>query len=466
MPNTFDFEYVEKLEPVVNEFMALIDGTERKYRHIKIKGGRGGGKTVTVARFCVMYCYMNPNTDIPLFRRIKATSRESTKKEIDKAVEYWVKAGVIENGEVSSFNDRLSFINGSSISYKGISDQHHTDEEIKGLETSNTNIIWLEEASYISDSSLTLLRGTIRSKNPLYIYTYNPINAINDPVDLIRGDDVLDIFVTWRDNKWFRDTALYDEMMRDKMTRSVQYYAHTWEGQPYSEDAVMIPTNVIQLCKEFRVIDRLWEKAKVVMGVDTAKGTGGDKSVITIRQGRKLRFCKAYDIPAYNLSNVVIELSQKYNVFMTNIDDSGTSGQALGEHLYLKGYIYNKISFGSTNNVNGTNCLNNRAAMYWRTLKAMEKGIDFTDDYNVLCNETLFELGVQLLDTKKEQIALMPKEHISKLIGHSPDYSDSFALTYAIDYVDDENTASQGTVTRYAEANYRIRNDEFVKYQF
>jgi phage terminase large subunit len=110
--------------------------------------------------------------------------------------------------------------------------QNHTADSIKSLE--GFDRAWFEEAQNASDSSLTMLRPTIRKPGSQIWLGWNPRLA-TDPVDvLMRGPELppgsIVVEANYMDNPWFEETTLRDEMEFDKK-RDPDKYAHVWLGQ-------------------------------------------------------------------------------------------------------------------------------------------------------------------------------------------------------------------------------------------
>jgi phage terminase large subunit len=108
--------------------------------------------------------------------------------------------------------------------------QNHTADSIKSLE--GYDRAWVEEAQNFSETSLSLLRPTIRKPGSELWFTWNPRNE-TDPVNwLLRGDNPppqsVVIEVNFQDNPWFPD-VLKDEMEYD-MRRDPDKFQHVWKG--------------------------------------------------------------------------------------------------------------------------------------------------------------------------------------------------------------------------------------------
>jgi phage terminase large subunit len=109
--------------------------------------------------------------------------------------------------------------------------QNHTADSIKSLE--GYDCAWVEEAQSLSQTSLDLLRPTIRKPDSELWFTWNP-RQNSDPVDaLLRGTtppkDAKVIQVNFSDNPWFPD-VLKAEMEFDRRN-DMDKFRHVWLGE-------------------------------------------------------------------------------------------------------------------------------------------------------------------------------------------------------------------------------------------
>lgn len=109
--------------------------------------------------------------------------------------------------------------------------QNHTADSIKSLEGFDRS--WFEEAQNASETSLTLLRPTIRKPNSQLWFSWNP-DLDTDPIDkLLRGDvpppGAIVVKANYMDNPMLPQ-ELRDEMEYDKR-RDPDKYAHVWLGE-------------------------------------------------------------------------------------------------------------------------------------------------------------------------------------------------------------------------------------------
>lgn len=186
-------------------------------------GGRGSGKSHFFAELLIERCLMQ-KTDAVCVREIQRSLNQSVKKLLEIKIE---SMGVGSKFDVQE--SQIKTPGGGLIIFQGM--QNHTAESIKSLE--GYDIAWCEEARSLSQTSLDLLRPTIRKPNSELWFSWNPFSS-TDPVDaLLRGEkppkDSVVIQVNYKDNPWLPE-VLKDELEYDKR-RDPDKYRHVWLGE-------------------------------------------------------------------------------------------------------------------------------------------------------------------------------------------------------------------------------------------
>lgn len=209
-----NLDYPEIFEPIFT--------TKRRY--IDIEGGRGSGKSHTVAFPFLLVQGSRKKSRILCTREIQKTIKDSVHKLLSDKIEdipffnYFYKVR----------NDSIKGRNGTEFLFKGL---WNNPDDVKGTE--RINYCWVEEAHSVSRKSLEILIPTIREPESQIIFTYNPTND-DDPVHvdytLTDRPDVLHITANYYDNPFFPD-VLKQEMLWDK-AHDIDKYHHIWEGQP------------------------------------------------------------------------------------------------------------------------------------------------------------------------------------------------------------------------------------------
>ena len=161
---------------------------------------------------------------------------------------------------------------------------------------------------------------------------------------------------------------------------------------------------------------------KYVMGIDMAR-YGNDSTVIIVRDSYQiLEKVPLFHADTYKISNEVEKLIHKYPNVRIYID--GTGGFSSGVEDYLKlSYKINSVNFGGK--AKDEYNLNARAEMYTNMVKALDEGF-YIDDITI--KDELFATSYVITNNGKK--AIVPKEAIKEILGHSPDSTDALALTF------------------------------------
>lgn len=203
----------------VPEILLPIYTTDKRY--IAIRGGRGSGKSWSVADF--LLCKgLESRKRVLCTREVQTSIKDSVHKLLADRIEYH------RLNKFYNITDKnIKGANGSEFIFKGL---FRNDNDIKSTE--GIDYCWTEEAQAVSRRSLEVLTPTIRKDNSQIIYTYNPTNE-DDPVHtdytLAGRDDTLKIEALFHHNPWFPE-VLKKEMEYDRRT-DPDKYAHKWLGQ-------------------------------------------------------------------------------------------------------------------------------------------------------------------------------------------------------------------------------------------
>ena len=188
-------------------------------------GGRGSGKSHMFAEMMLEEHIMNQSQSSVCVREIQKSLNQSVKRLLEMKIQE-MNAGAYFEVQDAVIKSKKS---DGRIIFQGM--QNHTADSIKSLE--GYDRAWVEEAQSLSQTSLDLLRPTIRKPGSELWFTWNPRQA-SDPVDLLlRGPtppkDANVIKVNYADNPWF-PSVLKDEMEYDKR-RDPDKYQHVWRGE-------------------------------------------------------------------------------------------------------------------------------------------------------------------------------------------------------------------------------------------
>ena len=187
-------------------------------------GGRGSGKSHFFAEAMIEAHILDPGTYSVCVRENQKSLAQSVKRLLETKIEALGAGDYFEVQEAVIKSRRGD----GRIIFQGM--KTHTADSIKSLE--GYDRAWVEEAQSLSQTSLDMLRPTIRKPGSELWFTWNPREK-SDPVDhLLRGDtpprDTVVVGVNYDQNPWFPD-VLRDEMEYDRR-RDPDKYNHVWLG--------------------------------------------------------------------------------------------------------------------------------------------------------------------------------------------------------------------------------------------
>jgi phage terminase large subunit len=186
-------------------------------------GGRGSAKSWTFGLLALERSVTRKGQRIVCVREVQKSLEQSVKRLIEDLIQRFELGSLFR-----VLNTHIETPGDGVIIFQGM--QNHTAESIKSLE--GFDIAWVEEAQTLSQTSLDLLRPTIRKEGSEIWFSWNP-RFPTDPVDaLLRtGEpppDSVVIEATFQDNPNFPD-VLRQEMEYDRR-RDPDKYNHIWLG--------------------------------------------------------------------------------------------------------------------------------------------------------------------------------------------------------------------------------------------
>lgn len=213
-------EVVESPELLVPEKLEQIWQPKRyKVMH----GGRGGGKSWTVAGVLLAMAAEKP---------LRVLCAREIQKSIKQSVHQLLTDQIARLGLGAFFEvleTEIRGANGSLFLFSGL--QTHTVDSIKSFE--GCDIVWVEEAHGVSKKSWDVLIPTIRKEGSEIWLTLNPDMESDETYQRFIASPSPDTWVaaiTWRDNPWFPE-VLNRERLKARRTMLADDYAHIWEGR-------------------------------------------------------------------------------------------------------------------------------------------------------------------------------------------------------------------------------------------
>ena len=205
--------------PTARVFRPLLEPSRYKGAY----GGRGSGKSHFFADLIVEEHVASPGLRSVCIREVLKSLKQSAKLLIEDKIQ---SLNVGHLFEVQK--DKINAPGGGIIIFEGMQD--HNAESIKSLE--GFDRCWVEEAQTLSETSLSMLRPTLRKDGSEIWFSWNPRRK-KDAVDqFLRGEAKVDgsviVKANWRDNPWFPG-VLENERQID-LVRYPERYDHIWEG--------------------------------------------------------------------------------------------------------------------------------------------------------------------------------------------------------------------------------------------
>lgn len=223
-----DYQFGEKFLPLIGP---------KWYRHYAFYGGRGGAKSQHIAKALALITNVKEKR-VVCARQFQSSLRESSKEIIERKI---ASLG-LSNNYRSTETDIVHKHTGSRFIFIGLDRNPHAVKSLEGAD-----ICWVEEASAISKTSLSILIPTVRAIGSSFIWSWNP-DQPEDPVDeYFRGPvtppDSYICEVTYNDNPFFYMSELPQEMEFQK-SKNFKEYEHIWLGHYDSTYTGRVFTNV------------------------------------------------------------------------------------------------------------------------------------------------------------------------------------------------------------------------------
>ncbi len=229
-------------------------------------GGRGSAKSHFFAGELIRRASRAPLRAVCI-REVQNSIRESVRQLlVDKIASFGL------GPFFSVLDQEIRGANGALIVFKGM--QSYNSENIKSLE--GYDIAWVEEAQNLSETSLRLLRPTIRKAGSELWFSWNPRHE-TDAVDRFfrggpRRDDAALVAVNWHDNPWF-PPVLQAEKQSDYAS-DPEMAEHVWGGSyEIVSEAAYYARLVAEAERQGRIGDFPYDPAAAV---DTAWDIGID----------------------------------------------------------------------------------------------------------------------------------------------------------------------------------------------
>ena len=202
------------------EFPEKMESLFEPMRYKVYYGGRGGGKSHSVAKALVI---MGTEKTLRILctRELQRSISESVHKLLCDQIDL---LGL--NSHYTITHTHIKGRNGTEFFFSGL---RHNTSQVKSME--GVDIVWCEEAHTLSKSSWELLIPTIRKEGSEIWVTFNPeLDSDETYVRFVanKPSNAVVQKINWRDNYWF-PKVLKQEML-DLKKRDPAAYEVVWEG--------------------------------------------------------------------------------------------------------------------------------------------------------------------------------------------------------------------------------------------
>lgn len=202
------------LTPEFDEFL-------QPHRYKCAYGGRGSGKSWTIARLLVLKAYAEP-VRILCSREIQKSIQDSVLQLLADQIDM---LGLSDFFEVQK--TQILGVNGSRFLFEGLRSNITKIKSMEGI-----NIVWAEEAESITKSSWDTLIPTIRTPGSEIWISFNPYDELDETYQrfvVAPPPDCYTVKVNYLQNPWFPPELLKEaEYLK---AQDVELYKHIWLGE-------------------------------------------------------------------------------------------------------------------------------------------------------------------------------------------------------------------------------------------
>ena len=310
-----------KLLPIISKF--------NQFRYFLIEGGRGSGKSQSIAR-TILYIGDKNKVRVVCGREIQASIEESV---------YALFVDIIRennlNYEIYS-SKIIHRTTGTTIRFRGF--REYGSINIKGLE--GIDILFIDESQALTKQTLKILIPTIRKEKAKIFFVMNRF-VEDDPAfkQFHERDDCLHIHIDYFENQHCTE-ALKREAAECKAINT-EDYTHIWLGQPMRQASNAAFRNVMGIVDYnlYTPIDPMQEFT-YVMGADLAKSIDYTVLVVLCIQTKEVVYFERMENENRSSWNYqkekILAVSKMYNNAMVVPDSSGV-GDPITEDLQRMG---------------------------------------------------------------------------------------------------------------------------------
>jgi hypothetical protein len=300
----------------------------------------------------------------------------------------------------------------------------HNSEAFAGLHGTHVLIIY-DEGSGIPDLIYQVSEGAMTDPRAMWFVFGNPTKNTGKFRDIFAND------ARWTTHQI--DSRSCKMTNKKEINEQIAEYGEDSDfcrvrikGQfPRAGSMQFISSEVCDTCMLWEAPYESFFQLPIVLGVDVAR-FGEDKSVICIRQGRKVIELRRFrEMDTMQLAAKVVSAIKEFSPAVVFVDGVGI-GAGVVDRLRMLGHEIVEVNAGRKPDDEET-YYNKRVEMADRMRNQMREGMDIPNDAD-LRNAMI---GIEYGYNDKEQMRLERKQDMKKRGLESPDDFDAIALTYA-----------------------------------
>lgn len=387
-----------------------------KYRYYLADGGRGSGKSQSLARIILYICEK---------RKVRVCCGRETQNSIEESV-YRLFVDLIRawglNFRITS-SKIIHNVTGSEIVFKGF--RENGVENTKGME--GFDILWVDEAQTLTKRTIDVVIPTIRKPNSVIWFSMNRF-VRNDPVYefCVSRENCLHIHIDYFENP-FCPQELKDEAEICKRNNESEY-RHIWLGEPMSQaDDYLFNFDKLGKMKTIVPWGDIGFMPQRVIGIDFA-AQGNDLSVATVIDRVSQVHWKVIKQEAWSEADAmvstgkIVNLLSQYKPTAATIDVGGM-GYVVFNRLQELGIRINPFNGAEQQGV-PQEYGNTRAWGYYTLNEYINNEWLLMDS-----EETIKELEeIRFKYKSNGERLIMSKDEMRKQGIHSPDRADSLMM--------------------------------------
>ena len=409
-------------------FKILLDNV---HTEILYGGAKGSGKSYLGVTWVVYMCLTYPSIRALIGRTVLTQLRVTTIKTL---LELLKDCGIKpeEHYTYNQQSNELRFYNGSEIVFRDLS-YNPSDPNYDSLGGLELTIAFIDEVAQVSRTAYDVVRSLLRYKTKEYNLTPKLFMSCNPSQSWLKQEfylphtngtlDTHKIFIQALPTDNPNLPQSYLDILKSLPPKQMRrLYLGDWNYESLEDslfDFDLISSAV------FKNVPN--ENEKKYLSLDCAR-FGSDRSVATIWVGNVITEILVYTkLSTTELTSEIRLLLQKYKIHINNVivDSDGVGGGVADQ---LKGCV-NFVNNSSP--LHGQNFSNLKSQSYVKLADMFKEGNISLNimDPNIVDELTQELLSVRLKDIDKDnKVAVQSKDEMKKILGKSPDLSDSVMM--------------------------------------